>query len=182
MDHLYNVTGEVDRQFYRITNVPILLLVALLGIIISVLLVTALVVATMKTWIWKTFRQVDITRLVVDYVGADLANGDSTFSRLRRASDDELVEWPGMYRVGYEKVFDAQNMDGEGHPSVRLRHTTDGDMEKSAFYETVRSVEQPGYNVVSTARDAQHNQAPEHRNTKLHTCRKKPFNSKRKRG
>lgn len=144
VDYFYNVTGEVDRQFYRITYVPVLLLVALLGIIISALLVTVLVVATMKTWSWKSFRQVDITRLVVDCVGADLAKDDSSFSQLRRASDDELTEWAGRYRVGYEKVFDAQNMDGDGHPSVRLRHTTGGDVEKSGSYETVRSVEQSG--------------------------------------
>lgn len=141
-EYFYNVTGEVDRQFYRITYVPVLLLVALLGIIISALMVTTLVVATMKTWSWKTFRQVEITRLVVDCIGADLAKGDSTFSRLRRASDDELAEWAGRYCVGYEKFFDAQNMDGYGHPSVRLRHTTGGDMEKSGSYETVRCVEQ----------------------------------------
>ena len=52
---------------------PVLLLVALLGIIISALLATILAVAIMKTWSLRTFRQVDITRLVVDYVGADLA-------------------------------------------------------------------------------------------------------------
>lgn len=143
-DYFYNVTGEVDRQLYCITYVPVLLLVALLGIIISALLVTVLVVATMDTWSWKTFRQVEITRLVVDCVGADLAKGDSTFSRLRRASDDELAEWAGRYRVGYEKIFDAQNMDGDGHPSVRLRHTTGGDIEKYDSYETVRSMEQSG--------------------------------------
>lgn len=144
IEYFYNVTGKVDRQFYRITYVPALLLVALLGIIISALLVTALVVTTMKTWSWKTFRQVEITRLVVDCVGADLAKDDSTFSRLRRASDDELAEWAGRYRIGYEKTFDAQNMDGDGHPSVRLRHTAGGDMARSGSYVTVRSVEQPG--------------------------------------
>lgn len=139
VDYFYNVTGEVDREFYRITYVPVLLLVALLGIIISALLVTILVVATMKTWSWKTFRQVDITRLVVDCVGADLAKGDSTFSRLRRASDDELAEWAGKYRVGYEKVVDILDVDGDTQPSVRLRHTTSGGVQKSGSYETIRS-------------------------------------------
>lgn len=141
-DYFYNVTGEVDRQFYRITYVPVLLLVALLGIIISALLVTVLVVATMKTWSWRTFRQVDITRLVVDCVGADLAKEDSTFSRLGRASDDDLAKWAARYRVSYEKVVDFQDVDGCGQSSVRLRHTPGGRMEKSTLYETVRPVDQ----------------------------------------
>ena len=140
-DYFYNVTGEVDREFYRITYVPVLLLVALLGIIVSALLVTVLVVATMKTWSWKTFRQIDITRLVVDCVGADLAKGDSTFSRLGRASDDELAEWAGRYRVTCEKVLGFEGVEGDGQPSVRLRHTPGGGAEKSGAYETVRSVE-----------------------------------------
>lgn len=139
VDYFYNVTGEVDREFYRITYVPVLLLVAMLGIIISALSVTVLVIATMKTWSWKTFRQVDITRLVVDCVGADLAKGDSTFSRLRQASDDELAEWAGKYRVGYEKVIDIRDVDGDAQPSVRLRHTTSGGVQKSGSYETIRS-------------------------------------------
>lgn len=144
VDYFYNVTGEVDRQFYRITYVPVLLLVALLGIIISALLVTLLVVATMKTWSWKTFRQVEITRLVVDCVSADLAKNDSTISQLGRASDDELAEWASRYRVGYEKIVNAQDMDGLTQPSVRLRHTAGGMAQKSGSYETIRFMEQAG--------------------------------------
>jgi hypothetical protein len=138
VDYFYNVTGEVDREFYRITYVPVLLLVALLGIIISALLVTVLVIATMKTWSWKSFRQVDITRLVVDSIGADLAKDDATtFARLRRASDDELAEWAASYRIGYEKVLGVHDVNGDGQPSVRLRHFTGGHMDKSGSYEIV---------------------------------------------
>lgn len=143
-DYFYNVTGEIDRQFYRITYVPVLLLVALLGIIISALLVTVLVIATIKTWSWRTFRQVDITRLVVDCVSADLAKEDSTFSQLGRASDDELAEWAARYCVGYEKIVHFQDVDAYGQASVRLRHTSGGGMEKSGSYETVHSVDQSG--------------------------------------
>lgn len=142
--YLYNVTGEVDRQFYRITYVPVLLLVALLGIIISAVLVTVLVVATMKTWSWRTFRQVDITRLVVDCVGADLAKGDTSFSQLGRASDEELAEWASRYRIGYEKVVGVDEVDCDREPSVRLRHISGGGTDKSGSYENVRSAEQSG--------------------------------------
>lgn len=142
VEYFYNVTGDVDRQFYRITYVPVLLLVALLGIIICALLITVLVVATMKTWSWKIFRQVDITRLVVDCVGADLGNNNSTFSQMVRASDDELEEWAGRYRVIYERVADTLDMKGCGQRSVRLRHTTSSGVEGSGSYETIHSLEQ----------------------------------------
>lgn len=112
-NYFYNVTGEIDRQFYRITYVPVLMPVALLGIIISALLVTVLVITTLGTLSWKMFRQVDITRLVVDCVGADLAKNGPDFTRLGRASDDELSKWAERYRVSYEKLVDVQDDDGD---------------------------------------------------------------------
>lgn len=140
-NYFYNVTGEIERQFYRITYVPALLLVALLGIIICSLLVTVLVITTMRTWSWKMFRQVDITRLVVDCVGADLAKNGPNFTRLGRASDYELADWAGRYRIAYEKVIDLQ--DDDGHvPYVRLRHTAGGEVLKPGPYGTFRSMDQ----------------------------------------
>lgn len=142
VEHFYHITGEVDRQLYCITYVPALLLTALRGIIISALLVTILVVATMKIWSWKKFRQVDITRLVVICAGADLAKNDSTFSQLRRASDAKHAGSAGRYRVEYEKAADIRDMDGCGQPFVSLRQTTGDGVGSIGSYETVRSLEQ----------------------------------------
>lgn len=138
VQYFHNVTGEADMQFYRITYVPVLSLVALLGIIISVLLVTILVLATMRTWSWKTFRQVDITRLAVDRVGADLAKHDLTLSRLRPASDDEL---PNRLALVNKRLLIFRTWTVVDNV-LYDRHTPGGGVESSGSYQTVRSSEQ----------------------------------------
>lgn len=93
-EYYHNVTGTVNRQYYRITYVPVLLLVALVSIILAALLTTVLMISVTKSVSWSWFRQVDVVRLVVDAVGGSLRHqNEHQFAKLRDASDDEILSW-----------------------------------------------------------------------------------------
>lgn len=99
----------------------------------------------MKTWSWRTFRQVDVVRLVVDCVGADLARDDDSrqlFSRLGKASDDEIMEWSGKYGAAYKKVVELEERGGDDDLKTAVRLRRVGVLgEKAGSYESVDSVE-----------------------------------------
>lgn len=93
-EYYHNVTGTVNRQYYRITYVPVLLLLALVSILLAALLTTALTISASETVSWARFRQVDMLRLVVDAVGGPLRHQDEQqFAKLSGASDDEILSW-----------------------------------------------------------------------------------------
>lgn len=127
-EYYHNVTGTVNKQYYRITYVPVLLLVALVCIILAALLTTALMMSVKNTVSWSWFRQVDVMRLVVDAVGSSLGNQDKhQFAKLSGASDDEIFTWAQEYQVEYIKIPKHQSLGNEesGHSqsvSVQLVH------------------------------------------------------------
>lgn len=127
-EYYHNVTGTVNKQYYRITYVPVLLLVALVCIILAALLTTALMMSVKNTVSWSWFRQVDVMRLVVDAVGSSLGNQDKhQFAKLSGASDDEIFTWAQEYQVEYTNVPKHQSLGNEesGHfqsVSVQLVH------------------------------------------------------------
>ncbi|KAJ6542978.1 hypothetical protein B0H19DRAFT_1077001 [Mycena capillaripes] len=109
-EFFHNVTGSVNQQFYRITYVPVLLLLGLLGIIVAGLLTNTLMFAARGTVSWAWFRQVDILRLVVDAVGGGLRHEDEEeFARLQSASNRDVSRWASRYCVGYVKVLEEEN-------------------------------------------------------------------------
>lgn len=127
-EYYHNVTGTVNKQFYRITYVPVLLLVALVSIILAALLTTALMLSVRNTVSWSWFRQVDVMRLIVDAVGGSLRHQDEhQFAKLSGASDDEILSWAQEYRVSYVEVPKYQSQEKEDFdqvqpPSVQLVH------------------------------------------------------------
>lgn len=127
-EYYHNVTGTVNKQYYRITYVPVLLLVALVCIILAALLTTTLMMSVKNTVSWSWFRQVDVMRLVVDAVGSSLGNQDKhQFAKLSGASDDEIFTWAQEYQVEYIKIPKHQSLGNEesGHfqsVSVQLVH------------------------------------------------------------
>lgn len=106
-EYFYNVTGNIDQQFYRITYVPVLLLVGLVCIILAALLVVVLMLSARSSQSWKHFRKVDVVRLVVDAVGGGL-HDEAEFAKLGAlgVSDQEIDDWAKRYRVAYVKVVD----------------------------------------------------------------------------
>lgn len=108
-EYYHNVTGTVNKQYYRITYVPVLLLLALVSILLAALLTIALMISASKTVSWARFRQVDIVRLVIDAVGGPLRHQDEQqFAKLRGASDDEILSWAQEYRMEYMEVLENQ--------------------------------------------------------------------------
>lgn len=113
-EYYHDVTGTANKQYYRITYVPVLLLVALVSIILAALLTTALIISVKNTVSWSWFRQVDVVRLVVDAVGGSLRHQDKQhFAKLCCASDDEIFTWSQEYRVAYIKVQKNQSLENE---------------------------------------------------------------------
>lgn len=127
-EYYQNVTGTVNKQYYRITYVPVLLLMALISIILAALMTTALMISVNNTVSWSWFRQVDVLRLVVDAVGSSLGLQDKQqFGKLSGASDDEIFTWAQEYQVEYIKVQKDLRLGNEepGHfqsVSVQLVH------------------------------------------------------------
>lgn len=113
-EYYHNVMGTANKQYYRITYVPVLLLVALVSIILAALLTTALIMSVKNTVSWSWFRQLDVVRLVVDAVGGSLRHQDKQhFAKLCCASDDEIFTWSQEYRVAYIKVQKNQSLENE---------------------------------------------------------------------
>lgn len=119
-EYYHNVTGTVNRQYYRITYVPVLLLMALVSIILAALLTTALMISVRNTVSWSWFRQVEVVRLLVDAVGGSLKDQDEhQFARLRGASDEEILSWAQQYQVAYVKVPKNGSHENQGFSHVR---------------------------------------------------------------
>lgn len=113
-EYFRNVTGTVNKQYYRITYVPMLLLVFLVCTILAALLTTVLMMSIKNTVSWSWFRQVDVMRLVVDAFGSSLGNQDKQqFAELSGASDDEIFTWAQEYQVEYIKVPKDQSLEYE---------------------------------------------------------------------
>ncbi|KAG6357613.1 hypothetical protein INS49_013490 [Diaporthe citri] len=119
-EYYHNVTGTVNRQYYRITYVPVLLLLALVSILLAALLTIALMISASKTVSWARFRQVDIVRLVIDAVGGTLRHQDEEqFAKLSGASDDEIISWAQGCRVAYIEVLENQKHEDDEFGQVQ---------------------------------------------------------------
>lgn len=110
----FRVAGAETREYYRITYVPVLLLAGLLGVLLAALLTAAMVVHAGKTRSWRTFRQVDVLRLLADSSAATPRQAPE-LARVSRLSDDELLRWAREYRVAY-----LEDVDEDGGRTVLL--------------------------------------------------------------
>lgn len=118
-DYFYNITGNIDQEFYRVTYVPALLLVGIVCIILCGSMTLILIMSVRKSMSWKMFRVLNTVRLVVDVLGGDLTQETAEFTRLAQAGSQEISDWATKYHVTYEKTFSEQ--DGKWRSAVRLR-------------------------------------------------------------
>ncbi|KAF2137366.1 uncharacterized protein K452DRAFT_291624 [Aplosporella prunicola CBS 121167] len=123
-EFFYDVPATVATLYYRITYVPVVLLLGLLSLLLAALVTAGLMLGATGSLSAKTFRQVDATRLVVDCVaglgaGKSDAGDSDAFARLAPAPNEEIAKWVEGYRVAYEKV------DEDGDVVVRLRRVGD---------------------------------------------------------
>lgn len=114
-EDFFNVAGMINEEHYRITYIPIVLLVGIIAMLLAALVVSAMAVYASNTVSARTFREVNALRLLVDGAGglgpeikvvadAGLANG-------------EMERWAGECKVRYV------NAVVEGESRVRLRPT-----------------------------------------------------------
>ncbi len=115
-EYFYAASGLANEQFYRITYVPVLLLVGLISLVIAAVTTTAISLYTMRTSGWRQFRQVDVLRLLVDSSAGPLDHG-AEVQKVSDLSDDELQKWARDYYVTYLQDY------SDPVSNARLAHT-----------------------------------------------------------
>lgn len=115
----YNVSSVATREYYQITYVPAILVAGFVSLIAAAAATATMAAYAYKTYSARTFRQVDVLRLLVDCVdGLQEANAEKDISGLSRS---ELESWASRCRVMYEK-------DNEGgQTQVKLCQATAAD-------------------------------------------------------
>jgi hypothetical protein len=121
-EDFFTVAGLVNEQHYRITYIPIILLVGIIALLMAATVVLAMVVYTSKTVSARIFREVNMFRLLVDTAGG-------LYKDIKPVVDagfenSEMEDWANDYKVGYE------SMVAEGEARVRLRSVGGSGYEK----------------------------------------------------
>ncbi|KAJ5716880.1 hypothetical protein N7488_002526 [Penicillium malachiteum] len=107
----YSVEATQSVQRYRITYIPLLLLLGLLGVIGAASIASSLMVFGRDTVSGRLGREVNGVRLVVDCV-AGLRDSFSIDTASKIASVNKLDEWATDYKVKYSEVVEQDgNVD-----------------------------------------------------------------------
>lgn len=115
-DFFYDVTTLEQVLHYRITYVPLILLVGLAFLLGAALVTTGLLLYTWKSFSGRTFRQVDVLRLLVDSMAG--LSGREVHDIPKAGSNGELEDWAKGYRVRYEEDLD------DADSKVSLQHVS----------------------------------------------------------
>ncbi|KAJ5634796.1 hypothetical protein N7528_002638 [Penicillium herquei] len=101
----YSVEATQSVQRYRITYIPLLLLLGLLGVIGAASIASSLMLFGRETISGRLGREVSGVRLVVDSV-AGLRDSGSIDAASRIVSVNKLDEWATDYKVKYSEVVE----------------------------------------------------------------------------
>ncbi|KAK4888597.1 hypothetical protein LTR27_012549 [Elasticomyces elasticus] len=118
-EYFYDVDGMVSKQFYRMTYVPAILMIGLLGLLAAAGVTVGMSVYASGTHSARTFREVDVMRLVLDAVGGLARDGRSEI----HAKDDvmETVEERAKTcKVEYVKIVEDEEV------TIKLRRIMGG--------------------------------------------------------
>ncbi|EMR63227.1 hypothetical protein UCREL1_9841 [Eutypa lata UCREL1] len=99
-EYFYGVDGGSEEEFYRITYVPLILLIGLLSLIGAAVTTGSMLIYTARTLSTRSFRQVDVLRLVFDGV-MGLWSDTPTMAKMKEQDNDALQEWAKRYFVSY---------------------------------------------------------------------------------
>lgn len=99
-EYFYGVDGGSEEEFYRITYVPLILLIGLLSLIGAAVITGSMLIYTARTLSTRSFRQVDVLRLVFDGV-MGLWSDTPTMAKMKEQDNDALQEWAKRYFVSY---------------------------------------------------------------------------------
>jgi hypothetical protein len=107
----YGVQGTVSQLKYRITYVPLLLLLGLLSCILAASIPAILLLCnwTSRTHSFVTWRALDPTRLIVDAV-TGLCDDDSVWS-MHSQHNRTLDDWGRRYTVTVAKKLDDKGVN-----------------------------------------------------------------------
>lgn len=112
-EDFFNVTGMVNEEHYRITYIPIILLVGIIAMLLAASTVSAMAVYASKTKAARTFREVNALRLLID--GAGGLGPEIKIIADAGLGSREMEKWADECMVEYVNVVE------EGEPRVRLR-------------------------------------------------------------
>jgi hypothetical protein len=103
--YLYPVAAKTLTQYYRITYIPLLLVLGFLGVSSASAITSGMVFYTQNTRTAQVGRDVDKLRLVIDCVAGlrDVAAAAAAGA----LDDDELRRWAEGFRVRYVEVMEA---------------------------------------------------------------------------
>ncbi|KAF8855197.1 hypothetical protein BDZ45DRAFT_728270 [Acephala macrosclerotiorum] len=102
---LYNVSAAVTVQHYRITYIPLLLVLGLVGVIGAAIMTAAMAFYNRDTRSAQLARKVTTLRLLVDSV-AGLQDSVSSVAAAGSLNEDELDKWASKFRVAYSEDFE----------------------------------------------------------------------------
>ncbi|RDW58479.1 hypothetical protein BP5796_12409 [Coleophoma crateriformis] len=109
----YDVTGQISEQKYRITYIPIILLIGLLALVIAAALPAAMTMYVSKTLSARTFRDVDAVRLLVD--AADGLHEEAKDISNLGLGNGDMEKWVDGCKVEYQQTI----VDGETRFKLR---------------------------------------------------------------
>ena len=101
---MFEVQATRSDIFYKLTYVPALLIVGLLGIFCSFFVCSAMVCINWGSQSFKQWRKVDLLRLLVDAV--DGLRDEPSVRNIQDVSNDRLDQWGKGFNVRYVKSED----------------------------------------------------------------------------
>ncbi|PGH17568.1 hypothetical protein AJ80_04746 [Polytolypa hystricis UAMH7299] len=125
-DYFYTVDATVAVQFYRITYIPLILMLGLISVIVAAAITAGMTLYSKDTRSGRFGREVDGVRLVVDSV-AGLRDSASSMAAAGKLSTRELDDWAAKFQVRYSEVMDGRSRAGAGGGDVAIRLFRSGD-------------------------------------------------------
>ena len=110
----YNASGLVREQHYRMTYVPAFLITGLFCVFFVAVMVVAMTVSTAGTYSARSFRQVDLLRLLVDV--SDGLHEEAKVLSDQGLGNDGIEKWAKSCNVKYYKT----TVDGEVRIKLQL--------------------------------------------------------------
>jgi hypothetical protein len=100
----FEVQASKSAIFYKLTYVPALLIVGLLGILCAFIICSVMVCNNWGSWSFKQWRKVDSLRLLIDAV--DGLRDEPNMRNIQDATNDKLEQWGKGFKMRYVKSAD----------------------------------------------------------------------------
>ncbi|KAF9885042.1 hypothetical protein FE257_000773 [Aspergillus nanangensis] len=117
----HRVQATMSVQSYRITYIPIILLLAVLGVICAAAITAAMMYRNRQTHSARIGREVDAVRLLVDSI-VGLRECAPSMAAAERLTPDELNTWATRFLVRYSETAEGDDV------AIHLSRSSDSGM------------------------------------------------------